>query len=152
MWYERTGPFTLGSSAYFLLPGPYHPVEVLAAVRGVWPSINADTEEEYRKVMLAGKAREQKTFVTWAAVMAELLAWTPEQVMLVYHLFTPLSTNEKSECRTTTIDLTLKLFLAAGLTLSDAQAAWRGRFTGPYRGDFWDGLVPRAIGPLLETL
>lgn len=140
LWYESEPTF--GRSVLFAIPGPYHPLEVLAAVRGAWPIAS----EDYTSVYAVGEARRQKLYTL--KDISQALYITTETAALLFHLFTPLNTNVGPPTGMQTVNL----FRAAGLTGSDAVNAMTRRTDGPCRRDFWTGHVRVDYNVLLESI
>ena len=127
LWYESTPSF--GRSVLFAIPGPYHPLEVLAAVRGAWPLASAD----YTTVFAVGESRKQKLYDL--RDISNALYITTETTALLFHLFTPINTNAGPLC----VRSSQVLYEAAGIPAQRAIDAHFNRLDGPCRMDFWGG-------------
>lgn len=84
LWF-RMAPEKNSPMLFWLTP-PHHPVEVLAALKGLGGPWVEDGEKVQEAVMELRGAPWMVMTRRWG----HALGWTPEQTRLVYHLLTPL--------------------------------------------------------------
>lgn len=133
----------VGSRLLFWFPEPYHPLEALAAYRGLCGTKTVEgvlAPEDWALIERVQKIRYQG----WAMYTAELgrsLLLYPSQVRVLYHLLTPLKTNGcEPETERLLHSMRSDLFDACGVmapALEWAERAIRKPDGAPTRMQFW---------------
>lgn len=135
-----------GRPLLFRLPPPAHPLEAIAAMRGMTPLEPPEFESvapagermltpANRDLLFQAAALRQKSWVDTTAKMAEYLLVPPPTVRLLFHMLTPLRV---SPFGADAWDETVALFEALGFSEDDAlQAHSFPDLRGPLREKFW---------------
>ena len=155
IWCDYTGDrVNAGARLLFWFPSPYHPLEVLAAYRGLGGVKETALGEpvshaEHAHIMRLNALR-YNGWVTWTAELARALILFPAQVRVLYHAFTPLRTNGcEQEISDTMFDVSLRLYEACGFGYDEAYEAETNAANPPYgspsRMQFWGGEVAGRI-------
>lgn len=135
LWsYPETG---VGKPLYFRLPHPLHPLETIAAMRGMGCIEEDKSREQFHsdeRIVRAMIARHSG----WLALtehIAQYLFVAPATVRLVWHALTPMNVPETPTEFDGTL-ATVTKFLYESAEQADGQR-WKRDTNGPLRTDFW---------------
>lgn len=142
VWPSRDLPPT--GPVLFQFPAPHHPLEVIAAYRGLC-GFSGRSQEDTLAHIEALEARRRTSWVTYTDFLAGPLKLKPVQVRLLYHLITPLLTNggEPDGVKEARVKLYDEAFdLPSSVVDGLVRDGKAGLDAGiPWRMDFWGGEV-----------